>query len=176
MKVLVIYDSAFGNTEQIAQAMGDALRSQDDAGIVHDANIVRAGSARLEHLKGLDFLIVGSPTQGFRATEATTQFLTSIPDEGLKGIKVAAFDTRFSIEDTKSFALRLLLKKGGFAAKPIADALVKKGGEMRVPPEGFIVKEKKGPLKEGELERAAAWAKQVVAAQPIAQQLDPVVA
>ena len=176
MKILIIYDSAFGNTEQIARSMGDALRSQEDAGIVNDARIVRAGSARLEQLKGLDFLIVGSPTQGFKATEATTQFLASIPDQALNGVKVAAFDTRFSIEDTKNFALRLLLKKGGFAAKPIAETLVKKGGELIVPPEGFIVKEKKGPLKEGELERAAAWANQVVAAQPIAQQPEPVVA
>ena len=30
MKILIIYDSAFGNTEQIARSMGDALRSQDD--------------------------------------------------------------------------------------------------------------------------------------------------
>ena len=176
MKVLIVYDSAFGNTEQIARAMGDALRSPDDAGIVHDANIVRAGSARPDQLKGLDFLIVGSPTQGFRATEAMTQFLAGIPDRALNGVKVAAFDTRFSIEDTKNFALRLLLKKGGFAAKPIAEVLVKKGGELIVPPEGFIVKDKKGPLKQGELERAAAWARQVVAAQAVAQQPEPAVA
>lgn len=169
MKVLVVYDSAFGNTEQIARAMGDALRSQVETGVV------RAGSARLDQLKGLDLLIVGSPTQGFRATEAMTQFLAGIPDQALNGVKVAAFDTRFSLEDS-NFALRLLLKKGGFAAKPIAEALVNKGGEMVAPPEGFIVKDKKGPLKEGELERAAVWARQVVAAQSVAQQPEPVVA
>lgn len=169
MKVLVLYDSAFGNTEQIARAMGDALRSQVDAGAV------RVGSARLDQLKGLDLLIVGSPTQGFRATEAMTQFLAGIPAGALDGVKVAAFDTRFSIEDS-NFAMRLLLKKGGFADKPIAEVLVKKGGELIVPGEGFIVKDKKGPLKQGELERAAAWARQLVAAQPVAQQPEPVVA
>jgi len=31
-----------------------------------------------------------------------------------------------------------------------------------MPPEGFLVTGEKGPLKEGELERAADWAKLVI--------------
>jgi flavodoxin len=33
MKALVVYDSVFGNTEQIAQAIGNALGSQKDVEI-----------------------------------------------------------------------------------------------------------------------------------------------
>jgi hypothetical protein len=50
----------------------------------------------------------------------------------------------------------------GYAAKPIADRLVRKGGELVGEPMGFIVLDAEGPLKEGELERAASWAEGLV--------------
>jgi hypothetical protein len=50
----------------------------------------------------------------------------------------------------------------GYAAKPISDRLEKKGGELAVPPEGFYVDGTEGPLTEGELERAADWARQIL--------------
>ena len=49
------------------------------------------------------------------------------------------------------------------AAEPIATSLTKRGGTLIIPPEGFFIKDKEGPLKEGELERSAAWAQQIVA-------------
>ena len=52
----------------------------------------------------------------------------------------------------------------GYAAKPIADRLQKKGGELVVPPEGFYVADTEGPLLEGELKRAVDWANQITAA------------
>jgi hypothetical protein len=42
---------------------------------------------------------------------------------------------------------------------------VKRGGKLAVPPEGFIVEASEGPLREGELERAAAWAKTIIGAK-----------
>jgi hypothetical protein len=51
--------------------------------------------------------------------------------------------------------------KGGYAANTIASTLKKKGGQLLVPPEGFLVTGEQGPLKEGELERAARWAGQI---------------
>ena len=152
MKALVIYDSFFGNTEQIAQALGTAL------GSLGDADTIQVDRAQPERIKGLDILIVGSPTRGFRPTPAIVGFLKAIPTKGLKGMKVAAFDTRISTSDIKSSALRFLVTVGGYAAKHIADRLEKKGGRLTIPPEGFFVTGEKGPLKEGELERAAVWA------------------
>ena len=157
MKVLVIYDSVFGNTEKVAQAIGNALRSQENVEILHVSDV------KPEQLTALNLLIVGSPTRGFRPTGAIKHFLKSIPADGLKGVKVAAFDTRMSMEDVNSRILHFLVNIFGYAAKPIAEKLRKKAGELVIAPEGFIVKGTKGPLKEGELERAAAWAKQVMA-------------
>jgi hypothetical protein len=49
------------------------------------------------------------------------------------------------------------VKTGGFAAKPISKMLTEKGGNLILPPEGFFVAGDQGPLKDGELERAADW-------------------
>jgi flavodoxin len=161
MEALVVYDSFFGNTERIAQAIGNALGRQENVGIVRVADV------RPEQLTGLKLLIVGSPTRAFRPSPAIKKFLKSIPKNGLKGVKVAAFDTRVTDEEIDSavFILRIMVNIFGYAAKPIADRLVKKGGQLIAAPEGFFVQGMEGPLKEGELERASDWARQIIAKQ-----------
>jgi flavodoxin len=157
MKILVIYDSFFGNTEQIARAIGDALGSPDDVGLI------RVNDVRPEHMTGLDLLIVGSPTRAFRPTPAITRLLKRIPKDGLGGVRVAAFDTRIAVTDVKPRILGFLVRLFGYAANPILGLLKKKGGQAVLPPEGFLVGGTEGPLKEGELERARDWARQALA-------------
>jgi flavodoxin len=160
MKVLIIYDSVFGNTEQVAQAMGNALGSHEDV------EILRVSDVKLEQLTGLELLIVGSPTRQFRPTAAINNLLKRIPKNGLKSVKVAAFDTRFTMSAIEeSRVLPFFVRLFGYAAKPISDRLKKKGGDLIIPPEGFFVERVEGPLKEGELERVADWAKQIIATQ-----------
>jgi flavodoxin len=156
MKVLVIYDSVFGNTKQVALAMGNALGSQQDVSVLWVSDV------KPEHLTGLNVLIVGSPTRAFSPTPAIKRFLASIPKQGLRGVTVAAFDTRIALSDVDSRVLPVFVSIFGYAAKPIADRLTKKAGELRFPPEGFFVQGTEGPLKAGELERAADWAKQII--------------
>ncbi len=160
MKTLVVYDSFFGNTEKIAQAIGGAL------GLRGQVQVLRVANADPAQLAGVELLIVGSPTRSLRPSPAITTLIKAIPTRGLAGVKVAAFDTRFTEAKLKSLSFLLPIMTnifGGYAAKPIADGLAKKGGRLVVPPEGFIVKDTEGPLKEGELERAGDWAKQVAA-------------
>ena len=157
MKALVIYDSFFGNTEKIAQAIGSALAAQAEV------QVQRVGDVKPEQLTGLDLLVVGSPTRGFRPTPAISALLKGIPADGLRGVKVAAFDTQIRVREIRQPLARVMLtpmaKLFGYAAKPIADGLKKKGGQEVSPPEGFVVKDTEGPLADGELERAVAWAK-----------------
>lgn len=141
MKVLVVYDSLYGNTEQIAKSIGSAFPSAD-------IQVIRAAGTSPAALAGIDLLIAGSPTNGGRPTPAMLEFLSRLGD--LKGMKVSAFDTRLSGRLVGIF---------GFAAGRIARALEKSGGALAAPPEGFFVKGREGPLKEGELERAAGWGK-----------------
>jgi flavodoxin len=157
MKAMVVYDSAYGNTEQIAQAIGNAL------GSAGDVKTLRVGDVKPEQLAGLTLLVVGSPTQKFSPTGKTTNFLKSIPKNGLGGVKVAAFDTRFPVSKIEEIGiLAFFVRTFGYAAEPIAKRLEKKGGELAVPPEGFYVGDTEGPLVEGELDRAADWAKQII--------------
>ena len=148
MKALVVYDSQYGNTEKIARAIGDAIP---------EARVLHASEAGQQDLEEVDLLIVGSPTHGGRPMGAIQTFLMKAPATAIKGINVATFDTRFASRFAKVF---------GYAAGRIANPLKRKGGNLFVEPEGFFVEGTKGPLKEGELERAAGWAGEVLGSVP----------
>ena len=145
MKILIIYDSVFGNTEKIARAIGGAVAGE--------VRVVQVSQADVTQLSPLEMLVIGAPTYGGRPREPMQDFLKGIPEGALKNVKVAAFDTRLAGRFVKVF---------GFAAEKISENLTGKGGTLASPPEGFFVKGREGPLKEGELERAAAWAKNLV--------------
>lgn len=147
MNCLVIYDTQYKNTKRVAETIADAL----------PAHIRHVSKVDPSELVGYDLIVVGSPTQGGRPTEAINSFLLSIPENSLEHIPVASFDTRFAPED-HGMALRLLMKAVGFAAPRIANTLIAKGGEQIIEPEGFIVDDSKGPLKTDEIQRAVDWA------------------
>lgn len=151
-KFFVIYDSVFGNTEKIAQSIAATLETQ----------AILVGDVDTDQLHGLDLLVVGSPTRGFRPTEGISKLLNGLLKNHLTGVRVAAFDTRIVLQTIDSKALRFLVDKGGYAASTIAKTLVKKGGVLAAPGEGFFVTGEQGPLKDGELEHAAAWARGLI--------------
>jgi flavodoxin len=160
MKIIVIYDSIFGNTERVARAIGAALAPMGEVEVLQ-VNLVKP-----EQIKDHSLVIVGSPTRGFRPTPATQNLLKAIRPGELKGVKVAAFDTRISKDDTKSPILRILITFFRYAASPIAKGLQEKGGDLLLMPEGFYVKDSEGPLKDGELKRAADWSVQLMGLCP----------
>jgi len=145
MKTLIVYDSVYGNTERITKAIGDAITGE--------VKVLRVGEVNSSELKVFDLIIVGSPTQGGRPTQAIQDFLIKVPVSTFQGTNVAAFDTRFSTKLVGIF---------GYAAGRIADSLKRNGRTLIASPEGFFVKGKEGPLKEGEVEHAAGWAKEIV--------------
>jgi flavodoxin I len=147
MKALIVYDSVYENTDKIARAIAEAITSYDEV------KVLRAGEANPSELSSADLLIVGSPTHGGRPTPAIQDLLNKVPKLSLQGINVVAFDTRLSTKLVRVF---------GYAAGRIAGNLKRKGGTLIASPEGFFVKGSKGPLKEGELERAASWAKGIL--------------
>lgn len=139
MKALIIYDSTYGNTEKVAQAIGQAIAGE----------VRRVGQVSPSDLKGFDLVAIGSPTMGGRPTEAI-QALLKAAGPALKGANVATFDTRLTTKWVRIFS---------YAAPRMAGSLQEMGATLLGSPEGFFVLGKEGPLKEGELERAAAWAK-----------------
>ena len=150
MKALVIYDSVYGNTEIVAQTIGSAISDQ--------AQVVRVGQVDAADCASVDLLLIGSPTHGALPTEAMQAFLDRIGPPAHEGARAATFDTRL----TWGF----LEKWGGFAAPKMADKLKEQGWTLVGEPGGFFVRGlKKGPLKRGEAERAAAWAKGLIEGQ-----------
>ena len=138
MKALVVYDSMYGNTKQVAEEIAGKLGKG-----------VKAWSAeevKEKDLTGLDLLVVGSPILGWKPSEKTAAFLSSLKPGQLKGMQVAAFDTR----------IRLFIH--GDAARKIAAALQNAGGKLVGEPTGFIVEGTQGPLASDALQKAAEWA------------------
>ena len=85
-------------------------------------------------------------------------FLAGLETRGYRDVAAAAFDTRGAGTPDQT----------GSAAAGIASRLAKAGCRLVGPPEGFVVAELKGPLVDGEEERAIEWVRDVVvAAAPV---------
>lgn len=153
MKILLVYDSMYGNTEKIAQTIGSVL------GAHNEIHILRAADVKLSDLANLNLLVVGGPTQRHRISEPLATMLKVLPRGTLNGVKVATFDTRY----------RMAAWLSGSAAEGIAKKLRKLGGHLVVPAQSFFIERDVPPegqkrrhavehLESGELERAAQWA------------------
>lgn len=151
---LVLYDSVFGNTEKIAQAIGEAIEG---------AKVIKVTEVSGEDLENLQILIVGSPTRAFNPTPATTNMLKGLGQNALTGVKAAAFDTRIPIDENTPGFLKLMIKLFGYADSKIAKRLTKAGAKLVVESDGFAVSGTEGPLVDGELARAQDWARKVLA-------------
>jgi len=171
MDIAVVFESMFGNTRAIAEAIADGLRSDPDARVTV-ARVAAAGDLDLGHV---DLLVVGGPTHYLRTSSPRTrkmaqkmgdkpgkkgsvrpdldpgasgpgvrEWLDFLP-RAILGSRAAAFDTRFGYP------------MAGGAARPIAHRLRRHGYSMAAKPEGFVVTDMAGPLLHDEQDRARAW-------------------
>jgi flavorubredoxin len=150
MKALVVYDTRFGNTRQIAQIVGDALEERFDVQIVPAAEAAPLPT-------DIDLLVIGGPTHAHGASADMKALLNRVR-------RRAAFDTRFRMPRWLS----------GSAAGVIAKRLKQAGCAMTLPPESFFVaRTQGGRLLPGEDERARAWARAVLEAHPASARAQP---
>jgi flavodoxin len=161
MRAIVVYESMFGNTQRVARAISDGLRS------LLPVDEFEVGVAPHEIPDGIDLIVMGGPTHAWGMSRAKTReglhsdtgdALVS-PGIGLRewleavqpwshDIAVAVFDTRFDKP-------RWLT---GSAARSVEKRLARKGILTLVATESFFVTGTKGPLVDGETERARKWA------------------
>jgi hypothetical protein len=178
MKVTIVYESMFGNTHDLAQAIGDGLReAQPDA----DIQCVPVGEASAE-VSSADLLVVGGPTHirgmttglsrkkgisGEEKAEAKGEPAHELePDAEGPGLR-EWFDDLQKIGDGKkaaAFDTRLDSRMAGGAAHGIGRRLRRHGYELISNPEGFVVEDAYGPLRAGEIERAKQWGAQLLQA------------
>jgi len=143
MNSLVIYFSKFGNTKLVAETIGEVLKG---AGGVQIINSDKLSAADFDKV---DLVVMGSPTHKMNLPEAVRPLFDRLPRKLLKGKLFAAFDTSYRM----SWWLNQFT-----ASKRLSPKLRKLGGKGIVPPQIFHVMEKKGPLYDGELDRAKEWA------------------
>ena len=172
MRAVVIYESMFGNTRRIAEAVADGL-----ARFV-EVRLARADEVGEGDLAGVDLVVVGAPTHAWSLPRANTRqgalatarrgdndlVLEPAADTapgvrewlatlGRLGVRGAVFDTRFH-------APRLVT---GRASRAIARALRHDGVEVVSAPQSFFV-DRRNHMRAGEEERARAWGERLGAA------------
>jgi hypothetical protein len=162
MKVLIVHESLFGNTKQVAEAIAEGLRKGRAPGDDLSVLVASTDEAPETVPDDVSLLLVGGPTHALSMTrpgtreDAVTQGALSAPKLGVRewiegahprpGLPVVTFDTRVHV--------RLL---PGSAAASAARSLRHHGFLGADRGETFWVEGTEGPLSEGELDRAVAW-------------------
>ena len=167
MRGFVVYESLFGNTARIAQAVVDGLKENLDV----ELHSVAEGKLP----EGVDLLVMGGPTHAFSMSRANTrqdavnQGANADPTIGLREWieeLPEGNDTPFAAFDTRVDMVRRL---PGSAAKSATKVARKRGYQSLTRPESFYVQDVPGPLLDGEVQRAKVWGAQL--AQSLAGEL-----
>jgi flavodoxin len=143
MNSQIVYLTKFGNTQKIAEAIAEMW---DCAG---SSRAIAFDDVEFSQLQKIDLLVMGTPTHRMNLPDALRQAFESWPKRCLRGIPIAAFDTSYKM----SWWLARFT-----AARKLDRRLRKLGGRRVAGPETFHVEGREGPLYEGEIERAQAWA------------------
>ncbi|MEU8365288.1 flavodoxin [Nonomuraea sp. NPDC048882] len=169
MDALVVYESMFGNTEEIAKAVAEGLSTR------LRTEVAEAGRAPGAVGAEVGLLVVGGPTHAFAMSRASTrrsaaqqatrplvsagngvrEWLATLRTSSA-GLRSAAFDTRVAKP-----------RMPGSAARGIARRLRRLGVRVVAPAQSFYVTGTEGPLVEGELERARKWGESLAASFPV---------
>ena len=151
MKVLILYRSFFGNTKQVADAIAHEIRTSGHETTIQDVR------QTLPDLRGVDSIVVGSPTRIARANRKAINVLKRLKKKGFSDKPVAIFDTYGPLPKTPEE-----LEKGKKWIYPGAAGIMEKVAKERglnVFPETLRceVKELKGPLADNALEKAVTF-------------------
>ncbi|MEJ3653285.1 flavodoxin [Actinomycetes bacterium KLBMP 9759] len=164
MRVLLVVESIFGNTRRIADAIASGIGSTAQVQVV---DVEDAPTA----LDGVDLLVVGGPTHAFGLTSEASR--RTAADQSGHAVPVAAIGLRDWLARIASargsapvpepsaaaaFDTRMnVLRLPGSAAAKAARRLRRAGFHIVARPKTFRVVGTEGPLREGELDRAAEW-------------------
>lgn len=168
MRALVIYESMFGNTQQVANAVREGLAR------ILPADIVEVGQAPATLPVDVSLLVVGGPTHAFGMSRPSTRADASGQAEaplvsGGSGVRewLSALESPAHTTLAASFDTHMdrphLIAKMGSAAAPIGRRLRKLGFSDIADPQHFWVEDTLGPLREGQLERARDWGESLAA-------------
>lgn len=166
MRAMVVYETSFGNTGLIAEAVWRGVAEQ-----IPGAQLHRVDAAPTTLPSTVELLVVGGPKQAFgmgRPSRPSTHnpdharvpiTTTTVLREWLHRLEVPEGQVSAATFDT-----RIHLPLGtGTGALGAVNLLRRSGFEVTGEAESFFVDGIKGPLREGELERAHAWGRSLTA-------------
>jgi hypothetical protein len=163
MRALVVYESMFGNTQAIADAVAEGL------GAHLPVDAVEVGAAPTVVGDDVALLVVGGPTHAFgMSRQGTRQDAGKQAEHGLVSAGIglrewlaAVHESAGSVAAT-AFDTRIERPRlPGSATRAAGKRLRRLGFRIIVPPESFYVTGTQGPLLDGELERARRWGGQL---------------
>lgn len=162
MRTLIVVESHWGNTGDIAHAIAEGLTGSGRV------DVVNVDDAPME-LAGVDLLLVGGPTHAFTMSrpasrhDARMRGAASTPSRGIREwlalVEDAARDVQVALFDTRVASLKAL---PGSAAAAAARVVRSAGIPLTQRPTSFYVEGMTGPLVAGELDRARAWGRAFV--------------
>jgi Flavodoxin len=170
MTTRVVYESMYGNTRAVAQAIAEGL---GDAEVLS----VQEAAAR-EH--AADLLVVGAPTHvhGIATKRSRQMAAEAVHEDGEAHLEPGATDEpglRAWLRDlpdgeqAMAAAFDTRLDKSpwltGVASRGIGKRL-RRGGYDVIDQESFLVEDSEGPLAEGELDRAREWGRKLASLVP----------
>jgi len=164
MRAVVVYESMFGNTHHIADAVGTGLAPG------FDVTVVPVSRADPEVLRDADLVVVGGPTHAHGMSRPVTRRgaaqMTAKPQSGQSlepealapGLRewfagLGTYHAKAAAFDTRAAGLAFFT---GRASKGVGRALRRHGFDLAAKPESFLVTgQRLGPDEE---DRAKAWA------------------
>ena len=153
MKGIVVYDTTYGNTKAIAEALAETLK---ESGVEVDLFYVK--DVKKLSAEDYDFLVLGSPTKFGTMSFTFKRFLGKVKNEWVNK-PFAAFDT----ENPENIEKAEAENKEWSVAEKIAERLKEKKLRQLLPVLKAVVFGQKGPLKEGEIDRAQDYARELAA-------------
>jgi hypothetical protein len=160
MKAVVVFESLWGNTAAIAHAIAD--------GIGPGARCLTTNEASREAIADADLIVAGAPVLGFRlgsdqirAAIARDEANAPKPPD-LSHASLRSWLERLPEGTGKSaaFETRIWWSPRG-ATGDIQTRLERAGYHTIAKPQKFVVADKYGPLRDGELERAREWGQEL---------------
>lgn len=164
MKALVVYESLFGNTAAVAKAVAEGIGAGTPA--------VTTDAVPDKLLAEADLVVAGAPVIGFSLASDGTLANVANTEAGAPTPPDASHPSMRSWLERlpattravgAAFETRIWWSPRG-ATGDIEDRLRRAGYRTLAKAGKFVVKDKYGPLREGELDRAREWGRSLASA------------
>ncbi|NHJ01782.1 MAG: hypothetical protein EAX86_06535 [Candidatus Heimdallarchaeota archaeon] len=147
MKILVAFDSKYGNTKTVAETIVDGMEAIGDINVT----LINMKKVDFKKLDEYDAIVMGCPTHFGKATRTAMKFIERLGKTSETGKPIATFDTYFKTDFEK--AVKKMEKK-------IREEI--SGSQLLLPSLSIEVEDMKGPILEKELPKCREFGKRIV--------------